>query len=262
MATSSAPAARNSARSVGSMRSIGQRATSAWWVSWSMRACSVTAAVRSARKCARSGLGKGHPVDLRPQPVRLELLEHRLEPGVRRLHLEERLHRVEARGRAHAAGLGGGEARLGGVHSRVRHPEAALAAAAAPAGRSAAPARSGASPPRPRRRPCSAPPDRRAPPPGRGSRRSGCRCRCRARRARAASGRASCRCRRSRSAWSRRGSRSRARRSRRTRPRRLASRIAVGSSSAPGTSIVSCAAPGRRRSRPRAPAISASAMSR
>ena len=89
------------------MRSIGQRATSAAWVSWSIRAWWVTAAIRSARKCAGRARRSG-PVDLGADPQRLELLDHRLEIGVGRLHLEQRLHRVEAGRRAHSARLGGG----------------------------------------------------------------------------------------------------------------------------------------------------------
>jgi hypothetical protein len=54
VATSSAPAARNSARKVGSMRSIGHRATSARLVIWSICAWRATAASSSARKCSTS----------------------------------------------------------------------------------------------------------------------------------------------------------------------------------------------------------------
>ncbi len=74
--------------------------------------------------------------------------------------------------------------------------------------------------------------------------------------------RASCRCRPCRNAWSRRGSRSRAPRSRRSSPCRWAMPIAVGISSAPGTSTVSCVAPAAFRASRRAPDSSSSAMSR
>ncbi len=67
------------------------------------------------------GLGIGRAVDLGAEAVRLELLDHGLEPGVRGLHLKQRLHRVEPRRRAHPAGLGRGEARrLAGRHLRRR----------------------------------------------------------------------------------------------------------------------------------------------
>ena len=100
-----------------------------------MRACSATAAVEERAEVRDVRVGVGDAVDLGPHAVGLELLEHGLEAGVGRLHLEERLHRVEARRRAHAAGLGGGRLRggfgvrlreLGAFIGRLRQREAAL----------------------------------------------------------------------------------------------------------------------------------------
>ena len=76
-ATSSAPAARNRARSVGSMRSIGQRATSARSVIWSIRAWSVTAAVGDAAEGVDVALGQLVAVDLGAEAVGLELARAR-----------------------------------------------------------------------------------------------------------------------------------------------------------------------------------------
>ena len=155
------------------MRSIGQRATSAAWVSWSMRACWLTAAVSSARKCGEVGLGVAGAVDLGAE--RGASRTPRSPPRGRRRPPPSGTAPARRRSAPPSASAAPGR-RWGGRRSFGRSPVPRKPAGAGAKRRASAircRAASAAPPPLSLRRR-----DRRGPRPARGSRRSGCRCRC------------------------------------------------------------------------------------